>query len=160
MERRKAGRNRKGVSELVATVLLIVFVASVVVLAITWIRGMVTNEQKRGETLSKEVASCADINMKVYDVVMKPAQNLTTLSVRNRGQDSFKVTRIELVGSGDAFTLYETNDGEIPAGGTVDFVVPGAEAFGSSCELYEKIEVSTDCAKITEEYTEAVTCQK
>jgi len=98
--------NKKGISPLIATVLIIGFTIVLAVLVITWISGTVTTQTENTDCLADANSKCLDLvgsAIDVSDVWTGPTTSgVVTLTVRNEKSTPFNFDVIWLDASGNS----------------------------------------------------------
>ncbi|MEA3230035.1 MAG: archaellin/type IV pilin N-terminal domain-containing protein [archaeon] len=136
---------KKGISPLIAAVLLIVFTVAISTLVVNWLRTYTTDMTDTVDTTSENVLDCAKQNLEITNVYLGvDASNPETIkaTLKNTGQIEFTLTSAYAYNtSGDFCSL---NTVTVPVGGV-------ANIQNSSCEFlidsdgFSHLEVTTDC---------------
>jgi len=147
-------RSEKGVSPLIAAVLLIVISVTIAGLVFSWLNQFTTGAQRKVENRTGEAVNCAGASIRIKEVYLQNGSNGTArVVVENSGY----VNNLTIAGAqvfnktGHNFSANNTpltfNRGEI-----VTLLFTGVSA--QQCANYSKIFVATQCGGINDESEE------
>lgn len=124
------GLFRRGVSPLIATVLLIAFAVALGAVVMNWGKSYVEDQAEHAGSKSTNEIKCEiDIDLGVKEIRGEPKicyNNGSNASVvvmlENRGSEEIAGVRMTLIGDNEEVWSTDLNDSEIPAGGIKRFV--------------------------------------
>jgi len=90
--------NKKGISPLIASILLIVFILVISVLVMNWMRGSVERQMEGGEEQAELVAKCNNAIISIDGVDWKDG-NIYDIVVSNTGTEGITGEQIIITGS-------------------------------------------------------------
>ncbi|GEM_PF-1352273 len=147
-------RSEKGVSPLIAAVLLIVMAVTIAGLVFSWLNTFTTSTQRKVENRTSEAVNCAGASLRIREVYL---QNGSAATVRVVVENTGYVNNLTISGAqvlnttGHNFTANNTplmfNRGEIV---TVLFI--GVSM--TQCANFSKVLVGTQCGGINDEWTD------
>ena len=146
---------RKGISPLIASVLLIVFVVAISSIFLSWVREYTSNTQTDIDTSSAELLDCGQQAVEIKDVYMVPTPEGSEdphkyrILVENTGQK--KTTLLDmfmLTTEGEKCEFASAPDTEIEKGTST--VIENADCgdivdFPHGCGKFFQVEVKTAC---------------
>ncbi|MCJ7450243.1 MAG: hypothetical protein MUP58_00710 [Candidatus Nanohaloarchaeota archaeon QJJ-9] len=136
---------RKGISPLIAAVLLIAFTMAVAAILTAWVTQFTQDTTGAVGNESERVIQCSYAGLSIYDAV-NDSGNLT-VSVANTGtQDMSNVSITAFMEDG---SLTNTYMGALPTGGVQEITLTDLSGTLSSVRA-----TSTDCPGVTDEQTE------
>ncbi|MBI4018107.1 MAG: type IV pilin [Candidatus Aenigmarchaeota archaeon] len=139
----------KGVSPLIATVLLIAISVIIASLISTWVSGLSKDQETTLTNRSTELTECAGRDMRIEDVYLDFPANRSRVNVRNTGQvDETIVSIFMLNQQGINATLNSTipltlKKGELK---TIEFALNGTM---TACGNFSQVRISTLCGTDT-----------
>lgn len=110
----------KGISPVIATILLIAITVSVVVLVNVWFPGLIGSQQETIESSSSDFTQCASSNLEVVQAryLASGSPSIINVTVGSSGSQNLKNVTIVVVGGGASTTSIkyynQTNDDLVP----------------------------------------------
>ncbi len=145
---------RKGVSPLIATVLLIVFTVAISTIVVSWLRAYTADTTSSVGDTSQEVIECAKQNLRISNAYITinttaGAEDIIRATLKNTGSVNFTVSSAYVYDIGGGFCSL------IPIG---DVSVGAVENLrnDSGCEIFNaiadfsRIEITTTCGVSTD----------
>ncbi|MBI2578156.1 MAG: type IV pilin [Candidatus Aenigmarchaeota archaeon] len=145
----------KGVSPLIATVLLIAVAVLLASTISTWVTGLTKDQSVTLTNRSTEITECAGKNMRIEDVYLDFTANISRVNVRNTGQvDETIVSAFLLNQQGVNTTLNSTLPVTLKKGEmkTIQFFINGTI---TACANFSQARISTLC--VTDTYKKTAT---
>ncbi len=141
---------QKGVSPLIAAVLLIAFTMAVAAILTAWITTF--TEEQTGEVgnRSSQVVECSFADMAIFDAVWDSGGNNVTVSVANTG--TVDLTDVNIFVFKDGSRVATTNTGSIASADIVSPTITNVEN-----QPDRIVANSVDCTKLTDEETSVST---
>lgn len=145
---------RKGISPLIASVLLIVFVISLSSIFLSWIRDYTSGTESDISTRSEEVLDCAGKSVEISDVYLIPSGSVAAIrvNVQNTGDGDIALSDATFTSTlGEKCVFNATAPGTIAKGDSAVLVNDSCSAvsFANSCDSFYKVEVATQCGTDT-----------
>ncbi len=135
----------KGLSPLIAVVLLIAISVLVASLIATWITSLTKEQQTTISNRSEEITGCAGHDIRIEDVYLDFITNRSRVTVRNTGQVDGKIISAIMTNQQGVNSTLNTSlpltitKGELK---TIEFVLNGTI---SACVNFSQVRVSTQC---------------
>lgn len=111
-------KNKKGVSDLVVAVLLIVFVITISIFAFNWIKGRTSGVMERGDVLSEKLQDCRDFQVEFEKAYCGDDAGIIKVKLTNNNDEDLKEAfAVRLVGGDNLVesTIASVNDIELKA---------------------------------------------
>jgi flagellin-like protein len=143
----------KGISPLIATVLLVALTVAIASVVTTW---MTTLSKEKSSVIGNKTdvaIDCTAANIDVKDVYVDFSSNISRTIVWNSGQVGISVTDASLFNKqGESAVLNSTLPVSLSPGSmaTIRFNVSGVF---SNCLNFSQVLVSTDCVGISDRFT-------
>lgn len=149
----------KGISPLLASVLLIAVTVAIATLVMGWISTITRTTQTTVSNRTVEAVNCASASIVIDDVYISTAAATGTVIVRNAGQaDSLQIAFAPLynttgtsVNPAQILPISNFNRGQIQ---TLTYTSTGI----SSCAAFSKAIVSTNCAGVSATFDRTPKC--
>ncbi|MBI4018108.1 MAG: hypothetical protein HY368_00695 [Candidatus Aenigmarchaeota archaeon] len=135
----------KGVSPLIATVMVIAITLIIATLISSWISAL---SQEQGKTVSNKteaITSCAGSGIVIEDVYLETATNISRVTVRNSGRTTETIISAQILSkTGVNGTLNTSLPLSITSGDIKSLVFNTTGAI-TSCANFSQVRVSTEC---------------
>ncbi len=143
----------KGISPLLAAVLLIAIVLVVSVISMDWIT---TLSSKEGRVIQNKTTECSTASSVIQDVYVDLSTNICRISVRNTGFGSDELqSAVVLSKRGESSTAITAFPISFPQGAIQNLEV-NISGIITSCDNFSKAVVSTSC--VSAEFSEEPKC--
>lgn len=145
--------NRKGVSTLLAGVLLVAIVALLSVVILNWVTTLTKKEQA---TITNKTIDCTGADVSIHSIFIDLASNTSRISVRNSGFSGDKIVDGAIINNQGAeatnLTAFPIDfpDGSIS---TMAFNISGVI---TACANFSRAIVSTECT--SDDQSKPLTC--
>lgn len=105
----KGLKEMKGISPVIATILLIAITVSVVVLVNIWFPGLIGSQQETIESSSTEFTSCASSHIEITEVryPSSGSPRIVNVTIGSSGSENLKNITIVVVGGGASTATYK-----------------------------------------------------
>ncbi len=149
----------KGISPLLASVLLIAVTVAIATLVMGWISTITRTTQTTVSNRTVDAVNCASASIVIDDVYVATGSRNATVIVRNAGQtDSLQITFAPLYNS----TGHNVNPSESLPVSSFDRGEIQVFTYGStgipSCATFSKAVVSTNCAGVSATFDRTPKC--
>jgi flagellin-like protein len=149
----------KGISPLIAAVLLIAFTITIAILIVSWGSSFVTQTTSGIGNKSTELIDCSGAAIEIDSVYV--ASNATTIIIRNVGIKAVSVTSVAVMNTTGGIATVSTGNNITTvtgmARGAIGSVTVGDGRLGSSCAAFSKVTVASACPGIAAEWTKSPT---
>lgn len=139
----------KGVSPLIASVLLIAFTVSVAMIVMGWFSGFVRTTTENVSGVSQQAVGCSTAVVNLDKVYIDNTTNIARMIVRNEGGVSLTVTGMIVNTTGGSCS--NTTGASISSGAIGTVVMDSCPAMNSS--TFSKAIITTSCSGITDSVT-------
>ena len=150
----------KGISPLIATVMLIAITVIIATIQSGWLTSFTKTQQDTIENRSSEIVDCTSADVTIEDVYLDFTTNVSRVHIRNTGQvNSLGVVSVLLLTrTGDQMPVV-TNMNSISALSKgqqirIDFNITNLTA----CSNFSKVTVSTTCPTISDSFVGSPKC--
>lgn len=145
---------RKGISPLIAAVLLIVFTVAISTIVVNWLRDYTTETTSSVGDTSQEVLECAKQNLQISNIYLTinttaGGEDIVKATLKNTGSVNFTVSSAYVYDtSGDFCSLIPI--GDVSAGNVENLKNDsGCEIFDAVAE-FSRVEITTTCGISTD----------
>ena len=143
--------SRKGVSPLIATVLLIVFTIALGTIIIAWLTNYTSTTTEQTSATSNRLTECAKAAITIDAIYSSTAdKNITKVDVRNNGLLKINVTNVVVSSVGTSCKLVATATEDMQVGDLRSFT---NSACSITCNSYANTRVTTNCGTATATHT-------
>lgn len=146
-----ATQSKKGISPLIATVLLVVFTIAVGTTIFTWTGQYTSDALDKANQVSKVAVDCSKQGVNIVRVFATTAQkNITKIDVSSTGTDPVPIQRLMVSTSGNAQCSYNVSGVVIAPGNIHSFLNQSCPV---TCTTVDNIRVSTFCGSASDVIT-------
>ncbi|VVB60079.1 Uncharacterised protein [uncultured archaeon] len=142
--------SKKGISPLIASVLLIAFTLSIGAFMSTWLQD-VTKKQTQS-TVENSKPECQFANLNIQNVTYTNSSTKLRIDVENTGTKSVAINSIKLIYNDDTTTQANFNRTTINAGDVNTLLMYNTTTNGSIRSDIRKLRLVTDCPNNNLEY--------
>ncbi len=143
--------HKKGISPLIASVLLIAFTLAIGAFMSSWLHD-ITKKQTE-ETVANAKPECQFATLNFQNVTYTNSSHKLTINVENTGTKGVSVTSIRIIYDDDKSTLAAFNLTAVKAGDSVILSADNSTDNGSIRSDLKKIRLITDCPNNNIEYS-------
>lgn len=147
---RKMRHERKGISPLIASVLLIAFTLAIGAFFSTWLNG-VAKQQTEGATENSK-PECTYVNLNVQNATYTNSTKMLALNVENTGTKSVILNKVKLFYNDNAETYGNFTAKTIDGGDSTIVSFDNTTTNGSVRSDIKKLRIITDCPSSNIEY--------
>ena len=148
----------KGISPLIAAVLLIAFTVAIATLIMGWFSTFTRTTTSSVTNATSLAVSCANARVTIRDVyIQMGVSGLTNVVVENTGYDTLTITGLQLYNTtGHNFSTRFSPVTNFTRGGLTTFQIN--ETSFTSCGTFSKAVATTNCGGIGDVFTSAPKC--
>lgn len=147
-------QSRKGISPLIASVLLIVFTISIATLIVTWLNNYTASTTEEVDQSNQQFLECSKQRPLIDNVFANSSSStkpIVRVAVRNAGTDSFTLKSLQVFGEdGTTCTGFGVNDRVMTVGNSSVFNF--TEACAVNCTTFQLARVTTTCGPSSNEF--------
>lgn len=152
---RKAGLNfentfrsaySKGVSPLIAAVLLIAITLVVATLISGWISGIATDQGKTVANKTEGITSCSAAGISIEDVYLDTGTNISRVTVRNTGRSAATIISAQILSVTGVNGSINTTLPLSIANGDIKILIFNTTGAVPNCANFSQVRVATECA--------------
>lgn len=147
---RNAHNDKKGISPLIASVLLIAFTLSIGAFMSTWLQDI--TKKQTDETVKNSKPECQFAALNIQEIVYTNSSHKLRLDVENTGTKSVTLNKIKLIYSDDLNVYLDLNSTLISNGDTYSLTADNTTTNGSVRSDIRKLRLVTDCPNNNLEY--------
>jgi len=149
----------KGISPLIATVLLIVIVVSIGAVVMTWTSTFTATTTKTVQNKSDTAINCASASISIDEVfVINGTSGVVRAAVKNSGfVDAIVITSAQVYNStGGNFTASDLPVGNFNVGQIVTLQFRNVSM--ANCSSFSRLTVASSCGGVTDSFTGSPKC--
>lgn len=157
--------SQKGISPLVATVFLVVFVIGISAMILVWIQDYTTGTTIKASESSDIVLDCSSTNVNIDSIFISNNSGTSNTTIRvvvsNVGQSPLKLYEVAAWNLSGGICYMNLTKTVINVGESITVSNSGCEIYNSTdCSDFYKIKVSTTCGGINDEVktTKGIIC--
>lgn len=153
-------KKTKGISPLIAAVLLIAFTVAIATLIMGWFSAFTRSTTATVSNSTTQAVNCADARVSIRDVYLQSAGGSGDVNVivENTGGSSVSLTGLEVVNTtGNGFSAGFTTVGSFNKSQILTFKITGT-TFASCPGSFSKAIVTTGCGGIGDVFTNTPKC--
>ena len=151
----------KGISQLIASVLLIAFTVAIATLIMGWFSTFTRSTTTTVSNTTTQAISCSDARVSIRDIYIQAGtvgSQVATVIVENTGGSSVGVTNLQILNStGSGFSTGFAAVGSLNKSQIVNFVITGVGC-GSCPSCFSKAILTTNCGGIGDTFTNTPKC--
>ena len=140
---------RKGISPLIAAVLLIAFTMAVAAILTAWVTSFTQRTTEDVGNTSEQLVSCSFAGLSIYDAILGTDDSMT-ISMANTGTKDLNGVSVVIFHSNG--TTYSDTVDALESGNVDDITIPVASDVDASDISRVRI-ASTECPEVTDETT-------
>jgi len=135
----------KGVSPLVAVVLIIAISVLLTGIIFGWLKGFTTFQTEEISNRTEDLTACSGSSIRIDDVYLDFTSNKSRITVRNAGQLAEKIISAELLNNNGQNVSFQNQTVAIGKGEikTIEFAINGTI---QGCGQFSQVKVTTLCS--------------
>lgn len=141
---------RKGISPLIASVLLIVFTISIATVIVTWLNKYTSTTTETADVTNQNLLDCTKQRPVIDNVFLNSSNYVSKILVRSAGSQSLVLTSLQVLASdGTVCAATNVNGVALAVGNSTVFSVP---ACAINCTNFQVARVTTTCGQSSDEF--------
>ena len=147
---------RKGISPLIAVVLLVVFTVAIATIIMSWARTYTKRTSGTIDVSSEEMLSCTDVSVEIEDVYITigSTENITRVIIRNLDSNTTLESAKVYNSTGSFCPLNTSGVGTLSKGIEITLENTSCNIFNAGCGNFHKASVTTPCGGGGDEFTD------